>query len=170
MSFGLPAITPEEFFNEATIVGNFALLLSVDASKIRRVEIVRASRRRRDTSSLNYVKIIIEENASTDLNDTAAVEAQKQAFNALDAKIGNLFVTNQLQENAKQLLNVTIASLAVQKPGSNTTAKAVAKEANIQVVNQASGCSAQIPCSTQPLIKIIDENVRYHSLIHLFFS
>lgn len=71
VSFGLPTTTPEEFFNPATIVGNFAALLGVDASKIRRVEIVRASRRRRSASSLNFIKIIIEENASSDLNDAS---------------------------------------------------------------------------------------------------
>ena len=96
VSFGLPAITPEEFFNEATIVGNFALLLGVDASKIRRVEIIRASRRRRDTESLNFVKIIIEENAQTDLNDSNALTAQKDAFQKLDATISYWFLTNLL--------------------------------------------------------------------------
>ena len=153
-------MTPEEFFNEATIVGNFAKLLGVDASKIRRVEIVRASRRRRDTNSLNFIKITIEENANTNLNDAAADKAQKESFNKLDAKIGNLFVTNQLQENAKAMLNVTISSLSVQKP-SGGKAKAVPSKALIVVETEASGCSAQTPCTTQPKIKIVDENVNF---------
>jgi hypothetical protein len=82
VSFGLPAITPEEFFNEATIVGNFALLLGVDASKIRRVNIVRATSRKRDTG-LIFVEIIIEENAPTSLNDTNAIASQKAAIQQL---------------------------------------------------------------------------------------
>lgn len=158
VSFGLPAITPEEFFNEATIVGNFALLLGVEASKIRRVEIVRASRKRRDTNSLNYIKIIIEENAQVSLNNSNATNVQREEFNKLDAKIANLFITNQLQKNAQALLNVTIATLAVQKPASNATAQVVASRADIVVVTEANGCAAQIPCSTQPLLKIVDEN------------
>lgn len=107
---------------------------------------------------MNFVKIIIEENAQTDLKDSNALAAQKDAFQKLDATISNLFLTNQLQEKAQALLNVTIASLAVQSPSSNETAKAVASRADIVVVTKASGCSAQIPCTTQPLLKIVDEN------------
>jgi len=134
VAFGLPATTPEDFFNPVTIVANFAQLLGVDASKIRRVEIVRANRRRRSASDqLNYIKIIIEENASADLTNTAALDAQKASIAKLDATIANLFITNELQTKAQTLLNVTIASLAVQNPQSNTTATAVAAQANIVV-------------------------------------
>ena len=125
VSFGLPAITPEEFFNEATIVGNFALLLGVDASKIRRVNIVRATSRKRDTDGLVFVEIIIEEDTATNSSDTNAIASQKAAIQQLDATISNLFMTNQLQANAQALLNVTIASLAVQNPSSNGTAKPI---------------------------------------------
>ena len=43
--FGFPAITPDDFFQSANLVGNIAGLLGVPASKIRRVNIVRESRR-----------------------------------------------------------------------------------------------------------------------------
>lgn len=92
------------------------------------------------------------------MNNTNATNVQREEFNRLDAKIANLFITNQLQQNAQALLNVTIASLAVQKPTSNETAQVVASRADIVVVTEASGCAAQIPCSTQPLLKIVDEN------------
>ena len=57
--FGFPAITPEQFFNSDSLVSNFAALLGVAPSKIRRVEIVRASRRKRQIGSLNIINIIM---------------------------------------------------------------------------------------------------------------
>ena len=88
----------------------------MDPSKIRRVNIVREARKRRGAaeSGLVFIEITIEENA-IDLTNTTAVEEQKASFNRLDATITNLFITNQLQETAQALLNVTIASLEVCK-------------------------------------------------------
>jgi hypothetical protein len=43
VSFGVPAITADEFFEPTKLVSNFALLLGVDPSKIRLVKIVKAT-------------------------------------------------------------------------------------------------------------------------------
>ena len=159
VTFGLPAVTPEAFFNPATIVGNFALLLGVDASKIRRVSITRASKKKRSASGLISISITIEDNANTALNDTATEDANKQAFSQLGAQITNQFVTGQLQQRAQDTLNITIAGMAIQQPQSNSSATSLAKIDTIKVITQASGCAAQIPCSVQPVVAIVDENV-----------
>ena len=67
-------------------------------------------------------------------------------------------MTGQLQANAQALLDVTIASLAVQNPSSNSSARPVASRVVLVVVAEASGCAAQIPCATQPLLKVVDQN------------
>ena len=159
LSFGLPAITPDQFFNEATLVGNFAVLLGIDPSKIRRVEIVRASRRKRDANSQNTVILTISDNPSSSLGNTNAVDQQKKVMDQIDAKVTNLYMTGQLQESAQAVLNVTLSSLAVQKPMSNETAKAVPSKLVLEVSTAAKDCNAQVPCSVQPVIKVVDENV-----------
>ena len=159
VAFNFPAITPDAFFNSATIAGNMALLLGVPPANIRRVIITRASRRKRQTNAGNSIQLIMATNpvlSSTNSDDLAA--AQQSALQ-LDAKVTNLFVTGQLQQQAQALLNVTISGLTVQKPSANSTAKPLAKVSNIKVITQASGCAAQIPCTTQPLVAIVDENV-----------
>jgi len=66
-------------------------------------------------------------------------------------------MTGQLQQQA-QSLNITLTSLNVQRPNSNTTAQPVVKIANIVVVKHAADCTAQVPCLTQPSIMVVDEN------------
>ena len=157
VKFGLPAITPDQFFNTATLVGNFALLLGVDASKIRRVKIVRASSKKRQTNSLNYVYLTIYDDPVTNLTDSQLVNTIKTEMSQLDAKISNMYLTGNLQQQA-QVLNFTLATMDVQHFNSNQTLKTIYKIATIQVQTQASGCRAQSPCSTQPVLVVLDEN------------
>uniref|UniRef100_H2Y4C5 G8 domain-containing protein n=1 Tax=Ciona savignyi TaxID=51511 RepID=H2Y4C5_CIOSA len=55
ISFGIPPVTPNEFFNSAGLVTRLALFLGVDPSKVRIVDIVRvgsvSGRRKRSTQS-----------------------------------------------------------------------------------------------------------------------
>lgn len=67
-------------------------------------------------------------------------------------------MTGQLQANAQALFDVTIASLAVQNPSSNSSARPVASRVVLVAVTEASGCGAQIPSATQPLLKVVDQN------------
>lgn len=156
--FGVPAITADQFFNTQTLVGNMALLLGIDSSKIRRAEIVRATSKKRQANSLAYIVLTIFEDAPTSLNDTQATNTQKQAMNQLDAKITNMFMTGQLQEQAKSL-NITLTSMSVQRPNSNTTDQPVVKIAKLVVAKEASSCAAQTPCLGQPSIMVADDNV-----------
>lgn len=157
---GLPAITPEEFFNEQTLVGNFAKLLGIEPSKIRRVQIIReTSRKRRQANGVSYVVLTIFEDAATSLNNTQAVDSIQSDLIQLDAKISNLYVTGQLQQQAQSVLNITLASLSIQQPSANSTIKPLVKIAKTLIVRQASGCKAQTPCSIQPVIMVVDDNV-----------
>ena len=157
---GVPAITPDQFFNSPTFVGNMAHFLGVDSSKIRRVDIVRASsRKKRQVDSLIYIELTIYEDAAVSLEKQSDFNTLKDSMNHLDAKISNLYLTGQLQAQAQQILNVTLASLSVQSPSANATAKPLVKIANTVVLAQASDCKAQVPCLIQPSIMVVDENV-----------
>lgn len=158
--FGLPAaITQEQFFNTATLVGNFALLLGVDPSKIRRVEIVRASSRKRDASSLSYISLTMYEDAAQSLNDSQALADTNSKMNQLAAKVSNMYTTGQLQKQAETILNITLSTMSVQQPAANATLQTVAKVSRIIVFTKASKCSAQTPCLIQPILMVVDENV-----------
>ncbi len=135
-----------------------ALLLGVEPSKIRRVEIVRATRRRRSVPTENTVSITMADDASPDISNEDNVAAQKLEMQKLSATISNMFMTGVLQQNAQAFLNITITGLTVQPPASNTTAQPLSKINDIKVITQASGCSAQVPCSVQPKLQVIDEN------------
>ena len=156
--FGVPAITADQFYNTQTLVGNMALLLGIDSSKIRRAEIVRASSKKRQATSLAYIVLTIYDDAPTSLNDTSTVNSQTNVMNQLDAKITNMFITGQLQEQAKTL-NITLSSMSVKRPDSNTTAQPVVKIANLVKIRDVSNCGAQTPCLTQPSLMVTDENV-----------
>ena len=157
--FGVPAITPEQFFNTQTLIGNFALLLGVDASKIRRVQIVRESTKKRQSNSLVYVVLTLYEDAASSLNNASSVQSLEEQMNQLDAKVSNLFMTGQLQKQAQSTLNVTLSSLSIQKPSAKSIAQSIVRIAKILVDTQAADCKAQSPCLTQPKLKVVDENV-----------
>ena len=156
--FGVPAITPEQFFNKNTVIGNFAHLLEIEPSKIRRVEIVRESRRKRSVGGTISIVLTIEEDPISSLNDTQALNASKSSMNQLDAKVSNLFITGQLQERAQLTLNVTLTELSVQKPMEQSV-NAVKKLKKLKVVTQADSCAAQVPCAVQPKLMVLDEDV-----------
>lgn len=158
--FGVPAVTPEQFFSKNTIVGNFAYLLDIPPSKIRRVEIIRASKRKRnaDGDENSYIVLTFEDDPIADLNDTSAINTAITEMNRLDAKVSNMFMTGELQEKAQLELNLTLSVLSVQKPF-ETEVKPISKSPKIKVITEADGCNAQVPCSVQPVLMIVDENV-----------
>lgn len=154
--FGFPAITPEQFFNPVTLVLNFAGLLGVSPSKIRRVEIVRASRRRRQISSINIINVIIEDNAAASEEE---FERKLNEMKQLEANISNLYLTGQLQNKFSNIMNVTLTECGVQAPSSVESVKELVEISKIAVVQAADGCSAQTPCQVQPVLMVVDTNV-----------
>ena len=173
VSFGVPAITPDAFFDPATIVQNFALLLGIDPSKIRTVNIVRensttsiANRRRRDTSGQITITLTIYENAIQLINDTVGFNDTNTQQAQLGATIVNQFATGQLQEKAAVLFNGTVSldTMNVRQPQANPNSSVVeiGKINKLKVIQEASSCSAQVPCLVQPILQVVDEYVKYN--------
>ena len=169
--FGVPAITPAQFFNPATLVGNFALLLGVDASKIRKVTIVKASgKKKRQSDSLIFVELtIFDDPPKSSTNNNASNDIQSQ-LSALNKKISNQYLTGELQAQAQSIMNVSLQAMSIKAPITNSTQAATSQEislvkvAKIVVVQNADQCKSILPCTIQPSIKVLDENVNYFKI------
>ena len=169
--FGVPAITPAQFFNTATLVGNFALLLGVDASKIRKVTIVKASgKKKRQSDGLIFVELtIFDDPPKSSTNNNASNDIQSQ-LSALNKKISNQYLTGELQAQAQSIMNVSLKAMSIKAPITNSTQAATSQEvtlvkvAKIVVVQNADQCKSMLPCTIQPSIKVLDENVNYFKI------
>jgi hypothetical protein len=166
LRFGVPAITPDQFFNTATLVGNMAILLGVDPSMIRKVNIVRASskKKRQAGSSLVYVEVTIMSNPPSSASNSNSSSEIASQLSSLSNNITNKYLTGQLQAQAQSVLNITIAALSITPPvitpSNNTnTQVTLVKVASIVVVQNAAQCQALLPCIQQPSIKVLDGNV-----------
>jgi len=159
VKFGVPAITEESFFNEATLVQNFADLLGVPASKIRRVQIIRENSRRRRSTGLVFISFEIFNNPTENINTEAQIEVTNELLR-LEAEITNRFIVGDLQEEANvKFANYSVQLLSLFVPSANSTEQQVKKINQIQIINHPSGCRAQSPCDLQPLLLILDEDV-----------
>ena len=171
VTFGVPAITAEAFFDPATLVQNFALLLGIDPSKIRMVNIVRenstttiSSRRRRATADQITISLTIYENAIQLLNDSIGFNTTSTQQAMLGATIVNKFATGQLQEEAAIVFNGTasLESMNIRQPLVSPDASVVeiGKINTLKVIREASSCNAQVPCLVQPILQVVDEYVK----------
>lgn len=162
LKFGMPAITPEEFFNPNKIVEYFAALLDIDPKLIRSVQVVRASRRKRD-AGLIQVSVFVYPNPAPIASDINAYNAAIVALSEIHANVTNRFITGQLNEAAANLeFPVTIETLAAQRVNTtNSTVVEINQLGDVQVLRQPSGCSEQLPCTTQPIVVLLDKNVNY---------
>lgn len=159
--FGFPAITLEDFFQPDNLVKNLAAYLDVPESKIRTVQIVRANRRKRLADTLIYVNVYIYDNAPVALNNTDSFTNTTALLKYLEASILNKYMTGALQANLSNSLNVTLASMFVQKVLSNTTEEQVGRLNKIKIITEAADCREQSPCGVQPVLLVLDENVRF---------
>lgn len=167
--FGVPAITPAEFFNTATLIGNFALLVGIDPSKIRKVNIIRSSstsrKKRALSDSLVYVEFIMYQDPPTSLASSNETNKIQNEMNNINDIITNQFMTGQLEKKAQTILNVTLASVSIVAPVTNTTESnannpvQLVKVAKIKVIQNADLCRSMLPCEIQPIIAVVDANV-----------
>ncbi|CAF0814130.1 unnamed protein product, partial [Brachionus calyciflorus] len=159
VKFGVPAVTDSSFFDKDKIVQNFAALLGIPANKIRNVQIISESRKRRAVDGgTTFVALTIMEDPIQNISETTQDDEIKQQLNSLTASIINRFSTGELEQAAKDLLNVTLTNLLVQKPNSNGTDSEIKKINNIVVVREADQCKEMTPCFIQPILKVLDEN------------
>ncbi|CAF0939901.1 unnamed protein product, partial [Brachionus calyciflorus] len=157
LKFGVSSITPEAFFEEKTLVKNFADLLGIDASRIRQVNIIRERRRRRQISSTKYFELVIFDNPSNQSTFNSQDQISANNLNDISANISSLFSTGQLQQLASSVLNINLSSLNVEKPLANSSSE-IRKLDQIKVIREASGCREQSPCQVQPIIVLLDDN------------
>ena len=77
------------------------------------------------------------------------------------AKITNQFATGQLQQSALALFNVSLVTMNIRPPQSapNASSVTIGQVNSINVIQQASGCNAQVPCQIQPKLQVVDQNV-----------
>jgi hypothetical protein len=176
LKFGMPAVTINEFFDKDKIVANFAALLDIDASKIRQVNIVRATnsgRRRRGTSDDDtiYVTLTIFENPAPLIDDTDLYESIVNRLNEIEANTTNRYVTGQLNDDAMELFNVSLSNLFVQRVESNSTLVEINQIDSFKILTEPSDCREQSPCGVQPYILVLDKNVPLNILeIKLFIQ
>jgi len=170
ISFSVPAMTPDQFFEPSTLVSNFAALLGLNPSQIKTVNIVSASnstsfnnRRRRDLSSSSNIMInlTIYDNPITFLNNTLAINQSVSDLKLASARIINQFAVGELQQKALALFNVSLKAMSVRPPQApvNESDVIIGEVNKLQVMQQESGCSAQVPCQVQPIVKVVDGNV-----------
>ncbi|CAF0710276.1 unnamed protein product [Brachionus calyciflorus] len=156
LKFGVASTTPDSFFNRDTLVQNFADLLGIDPSKIRKVEIIRANSKKKRSTELNYIELFIFENAPADLNanfDQIELNLKEIAINAT-----TLFTTGELQQLAKDNLGLDLSYLSIVKPLMNDSVVEIKQIKSLKIVREASNCNEQSPCQIQPILLILDEN------------
>jgi hypothetical protein len=169
VKFGVPAITDDEFFNTDILVQNFAELLGVPASKIRRVQIIREDTRRRRSTELVFISFEIFDNPTTQL-DSEAQKAVTEELLRLEAQITNRFIIGDLQREANiKFADYSVDLLSMIVPSENATEKEIKKIDKITVVRNPSGCRAQSPCDVQPILLILDEDVHLQSFLFLCY-
>jgi hypothetical protein len=169
IGFSVPAMTEDQFFEPATLVKNFATLLGLRPDQIRTVNIISETnstsfnnrRKRRDMYGMIMINLTIYDNPVKFLNDTVNLTATSSALSLASTKITNQFATGQLQESAQALFNVTLISMNIRPPlcAPNASAVTIGQVNNLKVIQQASGCNAQVPCQVQPILQVVDENV-----------
>ena len=160
--FGVPAITESSFFNKETLVQNFADLLGIPASKIRRVNIIRestGSRKKRSAETI-FVELSIMEDPIENISMSDQDTSIQSEMNNISSSIINRFSTGILQQQAMTMLNVSITGLSIQKPDSNGTESEIKKISKLVAHQDADRCKENVPCEIQPILKVFDQNVR----------
>ena len=167
LTFGVTAITTDSFFNSANLVSNIATLLHVPSSMIRRVEIVSASTAtrvvRQASSQITELLVLITNDPPAVSNSTSQIQNNLNQLKNITAFIAGQYYFGQLQITASNM-NLTINSLNLQVDGTQTPMKVIS---GIKIIQDISGCRAQSPCDVQPVLQLVDLNVKY--FINNFF-
>jgi hypothetical protein len=159
VSFGVTAMTTDAFFNSANIVSNIASLLGVPSSMIRRVQIVSASGSsryvRQSSTLITQLLVLICDDPPTTSNSTQ-VQANINQIKNITALIAGQYYLGQLQ-SAGAALNLTINSLNLQVDTTKTDLTVIS---GLKLTQDVAGCRAQSPCDQQPILQLVDQNVK----------
>ena len=111
------------------------------------MEIIRASFKHKNlAASLAYIELTLFENAVNSLNDYDSINSISDTMNQIGARISNMFTNGLLQKIAESELNVTLSEIKIKQPDSDSVIETITKIAKIEIFQQASNCSAQMPC------------------------
>ena len=173
VSFGVPAMTNDAFFDPDTVVANFAALLGLDPSQIRNVNIVSetasngrmlAGGRQTTIENKTYIELTIFSDPVQNQNDTSAKSVKSTQLKSLSDNIINQFTTGQLQAQAQALLNITLFNMGIVPPLSspNSSTIDVKVVSSLSVFQEAKECGAQVPCRSQPILILLDADVGFY--------
>ncbi|KAK7468036.1 hypothetical protein BaRGS_00036740, partial [Batillaria attramentaria] len=148
VSFGLPAMTNEEFYGEQ-IVNNLAQFLSVPIEKVRVVNVVRetSSGRRKRQTGTTYFYIEIS-NIPTD-NSTI-----------VDLVFAADKIVTQVQlYGMDDVLNATVLYTAIREPsaGADASFSTLQKVGSLVMATHAVGAKEGHPFSVQPVLQVQDQ-------------
>jgi hypothetical protein len=158
LKFGAAGITPEQFYNPKTVVQNLCDLLQMDCKLVRQVNIVRQPSRKRQLETTFFELIIFDNPSSNTSNAAAANNASLTNLAELTANASTLFTTGQLQQLAASRLNLSLVSLGVTNV-SSTSPVTIKQIDKLRVIQEASYCREQSPCSVQPKLVVLDNMV-----------
>ncbi|XP_076438726.1 fibrocystin-L-like isoform X2 [Babylonia areolata] len=152
VSFGLPAMTDEEFFGEQ-IVNNLAQFLSIPVEKVRIVDVVRedgGSRRKRSTGLYYFL---------AEVGDAPG----GQASDPVDLDVVTEQVVTQVQlYGMDEIINATIVSISVLDPTTASSASGGESGGGFETVRQVgslelkvnpAGASENAPFTVQPVLQ-----------------
>jgi len=107
------------------------------------------------------INLTIYDNPIAFLNNTLAINQSVSDLKLASARIINQFAVGELQQKALALFNVSLKAMSVRPPQApvNESDVIIGEVNKLQVMQQASGCSAQVPCQVQPIVKVVDGNV-----------
>ena len=161
LSFGVGAISTSSFFNTATIVSNVAALLGVSPSMIKKVQIVSASgtskrSSRQVSNQASTLTVIIGNDPPATTNNTIPSTTSSNQLQNVTASISTRFYFGQLPASAAKL-NISVKSLNIQV---NKTESNLTVIGGLKITQDIAGCRAQSPCDQQPILQLIDQNVK----------
>ncbi|OWF48083.1 fibrocystin-L-like [Mizuhopecten yessoensis] len=161
VSFQIPALTPEEFYGEA-LIHNLALFFDVPPEKIRVVNVVRESgRRRRDVDGATNIQFEISDppngtGGNSTVNETLTTDSL--------LNMSSKFINEVQGGDISKALNVSVTRISVSEPlvdngldapRSDTSGKiTVPKRMNMSV--QLVPSYETVPFSNQPCLHIFD--------------
>ncbi|KAK0070514.1 fibrocystin-L [Biomphalaria pfeifferi] len=153
VSFTLPLMKEEDFFGEK-IIESLAAFLNISPKKVRIVNIVRASGRRKRETTTVTMTIQVEISNEPGENSTSVNSTTNFNLTAITQQI-----SDQIEKQGfDNVLNVTVLSMSIQEPGAlnNESVPLQTPAKLVQVTNPVGDVAERMPLKVQPTFKIVD--------------
>ncbi|XP_069076732.1 fibrocystin-L-like isoform X2 [Pleurodeles waltl] len=155
ISFNLPAMTEDQFYEGKNLVKNLAIFLKVPASKIRITKIIAiSSKRRKRATGLSVTVQIAEPPVLTTSNSTNTTgQLQYSDLQAISKSIATAAVTGSLSNS----LNVTVASLAIKEASPPPDDPSWQQAASVEVTGRTEAQASFVSTVTKLIVVIQPE-------------